>query len=202
MGALQSVVAPADLPAGLQRRGRGAHSARPRDRFLQASVRLGDARAAAGLPHQVWLLKRELLWIPLFGWGLALLDPIAIDRKAGRQAITRLVEQGRRHLDAGRWVIIFPEGTRMAPGESGRYGIGGPALAEASAYPIVPVAHNAGSFWPRRGFLKRAGTVRMVIGPTIETRGKTAEAVREEARAWIEATTREIEERAKNEKGK
>lgn len=148
-------------------------------------------------PHQVWLLKRELLWIPLFGWGLALLDPIAIDRKAGRQAITKLVEQGRRHLDAGHWVIIFPEGTRVAPGETGRYGIGGPALAEASAYPIVPVAHNAGSFWPRRGFLKRPGTVRMVIGPTIETRGKRAEEIRDEARTWIETATREIEEREK-----
>lgn len=145
------------------------------------------------LPHQIWLLKRELLWVPFFGWGLALLDPIAIDRKAGRRAISHLVKEGKRHLDAGRWVIIFPEGTRVAPGETGRYGIGGPALAEQAGYPVVPIAHNAGQFWPRRGFLKQPGTVRMVIGPTIDTRGKSAEEIRDEAQAWIEPVTRELE---------
>ncbi|MDX9739820.1 MAG: lysophospholipid acyltransferase family protein [Gammaproteobacteria bacterium] len=153
-------------------------------------------------PHQIWLLKRELLWIPFFGWGLALLDPIAIDRKSGRRAINHLVAEGRRHLDAGRWVIIFPEGTRVASGETGRYGIGGPALAEESGYPVVPVAHNAGQFWPRRGFLKRPGTVRMMIGPTIETHGKSAEEIRDEAKAWIEAATREIEGAEESENGK
>jgi 1-acyl-sn-glycerol-3-phosphate acyltransferase len=81
----------------------------------------------------------------------------------------------------------------VAPGQTGRYGIGGPALAEQSGYPVVPVAHNAGQFWPRRGFLKRPGTVRMVIGPTIETRGKSAEEIRDEAQSWIETVTRELE---------
>ena len=146
-------------------------------------------------PHQVWLLKRELLWVPLFGWGLAMLDPIAIDRSAGRKAVSQLIEQGRRHLDAGRWVIIFPEGTRVAPGQTGRYGIGGAALAQATGYPVVPVAHNAGEFWPRRRFLKRPGTIRLVVGPTISTQGKTAEQIRDEARDWIEGTMREIEGR-------
>lgn len=143
-------------------------------------------------PHQIWLLKRELLWVPLFGWGLAMLEPIAIDRKAGRKAVTQLVEQGTRHLRAGRWVVIFPEGTRVAPGETGRYGIGGAALAQSSGYPVVPVAHNAGEFWPRRGFVKRPGTITMAIGPLITSDGKTAEQIRDEARDWIEARIREI----------
>lgn len=144
-------------------------------------------------PHQVWLLKRELLWVPLFGWGLAMLQPIAIDRRAGRKAVSQLIEQGRRHLDAGRWIIIFPEGTRVAPGQTGRYGIGGAALAEATGYPVVPVAHNAGEFWPRGSFLKRPGTVTLAIGPLIPAQGKTAEQIRDEARDWIEAKMREIE---------
>lgn len=144
-------------------------------------------------PHQIWLLKRELLWVPFFGWGLAMLDPIAIDRKAGRKAVTQLVEQGTRHLQAGRWVIIFPEGTRVAPGETGRYGIGGAALAQSSGYPVVPVAHNAGEFWPRRGFIKRPGTITMSVGPLIDSAGKTAEQIRDEARDLIEARMRDIE---------
>lgn len=145
-------------------------------------------------PHQIWLLKRELLWVPLFGWGLAMLDPIAIDRRAGRKAVAQLIEQGKRHLDQGRWVIIFPEGTRVAPGQTGRYGIGGAALAQTSGYPVVPVAHNAGQFWPRRRFLKRPGTIRLAIGPLIHTEGKSAEQIRDEAREWIENRTREIEQ--------
>jgi 1-acyl-sn-glycerol-3-phosphate acyltransferase len=143
-------------------------------------------------PPQIWLLKRELLWIPFFGWGLAMLEPIAIDRSAGRKAIEQLVRQGKERLAAGRWVIIFPEGTRMAPGQTGRYGIGGAVLAAASGYPVVPVAHNAGEFWPRRGFIKRPGTITVSIGPVVETRGKDAEMIREEARAWIEHESREI----------
>ncbi|MDR2877286.1 MAG: 1-acyl-sn-glycerol-3-phosphate acyltransferase [Chromatiales bacterium] len=144
-------------------------------------------------PHQIWLLKRELLWVPFFGWGLAMLDPIAIDRKAGRKSVTQLIEQGTRHLKAGRWIIIFPEGTRVAPGEVGRYGIGGAALAQASGYPVVPVAHNAGEFWPRRGFLKRPGVITMRIGPGITSMEKTAEQIRDEARDWIEAAMRDID---------
>jgi 1-acyl-sn-glycerol-3-phosphate acyltransferase len=137
-------------------------------------------------PHQVWLLKRELLWIPFFGWGLAMLRPIAIDRRAGTRAVTQLVDQGTSHLRGGRWVIIFPEGTRVPPGETGRYGIGGAVLASRSGFPVVPVAHNAGEFWPRKGFLKRPGTIVLSVGPLIESRGKTAEQIRDEAKMWIE----------------
>ncbi len=144
------------------------------------------------LPYQVWLMKRELLRIPLFGWGIAMLHPIAIDRRGGRKAIEQLVEQGARHLADGRWVMVFPEGTRVAPGETGRYGIGGAVLAATTGYPVVPVAHNAGEFWPRKGFVKRPGTITLAIGPPIETRGKTPEQIRDEARDWIEAKSREL----------
>ena len=144
-------------------------------------------------PPQTWVLKRELLWIPLFGWALALLRPIAIDRGAGRVAIEQVIEQGRERLQSGIWVVVFPEGTRVAPGTRRRYGIGGAALAAESGYPVVPVAHNAGSFWPRRGFLKRPGTIRLVIGPVIDSHGKTAEEIRRQAEDWIENTMAGLE---------
>jgi 1-acyl-sn-glycerol-3-phosphate acyltransferase len=144
-------------------------------------------------PPQTGVLKRELLWIPLFGWALALLRPIAIDRGAGRVAIEQVIEQGRERLQSGIWVVVFPEGTRVASGTRRRYGIGGAALAAASGYPVVPVAHNAGFFWPRRGFLKRPGTIRVVIGPVIDPRGKTAEEIRRQAEEWIENTMARLE---------
>jgi 1-acyl-sn-glycerol-3-phosphate acyltransferase len=144
-------------------------------------------------PPQTWVLKRELLWIPLFGWALALLRPIAIDRGAGRQAIEQIIAQGRERLQSGIWVVVFPEGTRVAPGTRRRYGIGGAALASASGYPVVPVAHNAGSFWPRRGFLKRPGTIRVVIGPVIDSQGRNAEDIRRVAEEWIENTMVRLE---------
>jgi 1-acyl-sn-glycerol-3-phosphate acyltransferase len=144
-------------------------------------------------PPQTWVLKRELLWIPLFGWALALLRPIAIDRGAGRVAIEQVIEQGRERLQSGIWVVVFPEGTRVAPGTRRRYGIGGAALAAASGYPVVPVAHNAGSFWPRRGFRKRPGMIRVVIGPVIDSHGKTAEEIRRQAEEWIENTMAGLE---------
>jgi 1-acyl-sn-glycerol-3-phosphate acyltransferase len=144
-------------------------------------------------PPQTWVLKRELLWIPLFGWALALLRPIAIDRDAGRRAIEQVIEQGRERLQSGIWVVVFPEGTRVAPGTRRRYGIGGAVLAAETGYPVVPVAHNAGSFWPRRGFHKRPGTVRVVVGPVIDPRGKTAEDIRRQAEEWIENTMTGLE---------
>jgi len=144
-------------------------------------------------PPQTWVLKRELMWIPFFGWALALLHPIAIDRGSGRKAIEQVVAQGRDRLRSGIWVVVFPEGTRVAPGTRRRYGIGGAALAAETGYPVVPVAHNAGSFWPRRSFFKRPGTVRVVIGPVIEAQGKTAEEIRDLAETWIENKMLELE---------
>jgi len=136
----------------------------------------------------VWLLKRELLWVPFFGWGLAMLEPIAIDRKAGRKALQQLLDIGAKRLAAGRWVVIFPEGTRVAPGQRGRYAPGGAMLAVRSACPAVPVAHNAGEFWPRRGFVKYPGTIRIGIGPAVDTREHSAQEVNTLAEQWIEET--------------
>ncbi len=146
-------------------------------------------------PIQTWVLKRELLLIPFFGWGLALMKPIAIDRGAGRKAVTQVIEQGQARLKEGIWIVVFPEGTRMAPGTTRRYGIGGAALAAESGYPVVPVAHNAGFFWPRRGFLKKPGTIHVVIGPVIHTRGKSAEEINRAAEEWIENKMVELEKR-------
>jgi 1-acyl-sn-glycerol-3-phosphate acyltransferase len=144
-------------------------------------------------PPQTWVLKHELMWIPLFGWALALMRPIAIDRGAGRQAVEQVIEQGRERLQAGIWVVVFPEGTRVTPGTRRRYGMGGAVLAAETGYPIVPVAHNAGSFWLRRGFLKRPGTIRVVIGPTIDPRGKKAEEIIKQVEEWIENKMVELE---------
>jgi 1-acyl-sn-glycerol-3-phosphate acyltransferase len=147
-------------------------------------------------PPQVWVLKRELLWLPFFGWGLAMTQPIAIDRNAGRKAIEQIVDQGRARLESGRWVVVFPEGTRMPVGQTKRFGVGGAVLAAQTGHPVVPVAHNAGSYWPRRGFIKRPGTIRLVIGPTIDSRGKTPEEIRQLAETWITSAMVALGEKA------
>ncbi len=136
--------------------------------------------------RQSWVIKQELLWVPIFGWGMYMMKPIALNRGAGKKAINQLVEKGRRHLEEGRWIIVFPEGTRISPGKKGRYKIGGAVLAERTGYPVVPVAHNAGEYWPRRKFIKRPGTVQVRIGPPIETKNKTAQQIMSEAEQWIE----------------
>lgn len=144
-------------------------------------------------PPYTYVLKRELLWIPFFGWGLALLKPIAINRSAGRRALEQVVEQGRARLQGGISVLVFPEGTRVAPGQKRRWGLGGAVLAAETGYPVVPVAHNAGSYWPRRGFLKRPGVIEVVIGPAIETQGRSAEDINRMAEAWIAQTMESLE---------
>ncbi|MBI3375764.1 MAG: 1-acyl-sn-glycerol-3-phosphate acyltransferase [Betaproteobacteria bacterium] len=143
-------------------------------------------------PPQVHVLKRELLWIPFFGWGLALMSPIAIDRSRGATALKAMVRQGRERLAQGFWVVVFPEGTRVAPGERRRYQLGGAWLAAKAGVPVVPVAHNAGLVWPRNAFLKRAGLVTVRVGPAIETAGRTAEAITAEAETWIETQQEEL----------
>ena len=136
----------------------------------------------------VWVLKRELLWVPVFGWALAVNRPIAINRKAGRAAVNQVIEQGTERLNSGCSVMIFPEGTRVAPGVRKRYGIGGAILAEASGYPVVPIAHNAGIFWRRRDIRKYPGTINVVIGQPIATDGLSAQEINARAEEWIEAT--------------
>lgn len=137
-------------------------------------------------PPQVHVLKRELLWIPFFGWGLALMSPIAIDRARGVAALRAIARRGRERLAQGFWVIVFPEGTRVAPGERRAYQPGGAWLAAAAAAPVVPVAHNAGLFWPRNAFVKRPGTVTVRIGPAIETASRDPETINAMAEKWIE----------------
>jgi 1-acyl-sn-glycerol-3-phosphate acyltransferase len=138
-------------------------------------------------PRQVWVLKRELGWIPVVGWCIRLLHAIAIDRSSGRVAVGQVVEQGRQRLAEGDWVMIFPEGTRTAPGERRKYGVSGALLAVEAGKCVVPVAHNAGHFWPRRGLRKRRGTIRVVIGPAIRCAGRDPREVNEEAQRWIES---------------
>lgn len=132
------------------------------------------------------VIKQELLKLPFFGWAFRMLSPIAIDRSAGREALKQIVAQGKEKLAAGFWVLVFPEGTRMAPGEKGRYGIGGGWLAAETGVPIVPVAHNAGEVWPKNAFVKRPGTITVSIGPPIATQGKSAADLTREVEAWIE----------------
>ena len=132
------------------------------------------------------VIKQELLNVPVFGWAFRMLSPIAIDRSAGREALKQIVKQGKDKLAQGFWVLVFPEGTRVAPGEKGRYGIGGSWLAAETGAPIVPVAHNAGEVWPKNAFIKRPGTVTVSIGPVIETAGKSAAELTRVVEAWIE----------------
>jgi 1-acyl-sn-glycerol-3-phosphate acyltransferase len=144
------------------------------------------------LPPQVWVLKRELTWIPFIGWGVRLLHCIAINRGAGGAAVKQMIEQGRARLAEGLWISVFPEGTRMPAGETRRYGVGGAAIAVETGALIVPVAHNAAYFWPRRGLMKKAGTIRVVIGPPIATQGRDPRAVNEEAQRFIEAHSGQV----------
>lgn len=143
-------------------------------------------------PPQTWVLKRELLWLPVFGWGLAMMRPVAIDRKAGKKALKQVIQQGTERLKRGLWLIIFPEGTRTAPRERKRYAIGGAMLAEKSGFPVVPVCHNAGEFWAKGSFLKQPGTITLVIGETIDPTGIRATELNQKVEEWIETTYERI----------
>lgn len=143
-------------------------------------------------PPQSYLLKRELLWIPFFGWGLALMSPIAIDRAKGRAALRQLAARGAERLAQGFWIVIFPEGTRTAPGRRRKYQLGGAWLAARTGAPVVPVAHNAGLVWPRNGFLKRSGLITVRIGPAIDSTGCEPEAINKLAESWIEEQQRTL----------
>jgi 1-acyl-sn-glycerol-3-phosphate acyltransferase len=137
-------------------------------------------------PPQVHVLKKELLWIPFFGWGLAMMSPIAIDRAKSRAALRQLARLGKERILQGFWVVIFPEGTRVAPGTRRKYQPGGAWLAVQTATPVVPVAHNAGLYWPKNAFLKHPGTITMRIGPAIPTQGRNPAEVTAEVESWIE----------------
>ncbi len=143
-------------------------------------------------PPQTWVVKRELQWIPLFGWGLAAMRPIAINRSAGHTAVMQVIAQGRERLAQGIWITVFPEGTRMPPGQTKKYGVSGAALARDVQCPIVPVAHNAGDFWPRRGLKKRPGLIRFCIGPPIDPADRPPRETNRMVQDWIESRMREI----------
>jgi 1-acyl-sn-glycerol-3-phosphate acyltransferase len=139
-------------------------------------------------PPQAWVLKHELTWIPILGWAIYMMRPIAIDRGSGHVAVNQVLEQGRQRLQAGLWILVFPEGTRMAPGTTRKYGISGALLATQTGKFVVPVAHNAGYYWPRRGLVKKPGTIRVVIGEPIDPRGLEPRELNERIQAWIETT--------------
>ncbi len=138
----------------------------------------------------VWVVKRELTWIPLFGWALWAIDAIALNRGTGRKAIQQLVAESRQRMDEGRTLVLFPEGTRVMPGQHKPFKLGGAIVAQQTGYSILPIAHNAGEFWPRHSWIKWPGTVRVVIGKPIDPTGKTPEQIIAEVGNWI---TRECE---------
>lgn len=144
-------------------------------------------------PQQTWVLKKELLRVPFFGWALALLKPIAIDRADKKNAMQQLIKQGTAQLKSGRWVVVFPEGTRIAAGKTHKFSKGGFVLAKESGYSLVPVAHNAGSFWPRRGFIKYPGTITAVIGTPIDPHDLSVEELITKAETWINQTVAQLE---------
>jgi 1-acyl-sn-glycerol-3-phosphate acyltransferase len=147
----------------------------------------------SAMPRELcFVFKRELLWIPFFGWGIGLLDMIHIDRSKGRNAFESVVNQGRRKLADGRWIIMFPEGTRTPVGAAGTYKTGGARLAIRTGVPVVPLAVNSGEFWPKKRFTKLPGVITVSIGKPIESAGKTPEQLNEEVEAWIEAEMRRI----------
>jgi 1-acyl-sn-glycerol-3-phosphate acyltransferase len=134
-----------------------------------------------------FVAKRELLWLPFFGWGFALASPITIDRSAGNLALQRMVDQGRDRIAHGFWIVIFPEGTRIRAGTRAKYKSGGARLAIGMDKPIVPVAHNAGYLWPKGGWGKTAGTITVSIGRPISSAGRDAFELTAEVENWIEA---------------
>lgn len=144
-------------------------------------------------PETTWVVKREIMYVPILGWGMRyMLDPIFINRAAGRSAVKQVIAQGKQKLAAGTWVTVFPEGTRMPPGETRRYGVSGAALAQRAGCKIVPVAHNAGDFWGRRSIVKRPGNIRMCIGPPIDPAGRDPKETNLLVQKWVEDKMSEI----------
>jgi 1-acyl-sn-glycerol-3-phosphate acyltransferase len=140
-----------------------------------------------------YVFKRELLYIPFFGWALGLLKMVHIDRKQGKDAFVSVIRQGRERLADGSWVIMFPEGTRTPVGRSGKYKTGGARFAIGAQAPVVPIAHNAGRVWPRNAFTKNPGIVTVSIGPPIDSTGLTPDQLNRRVELWIEAEMRRID---------
>lgn len=146
-------------------------------------------------PPQVWVLKKELLRIPFFGWGLSMTSPIAINRGSVRAALKQILKQGKDRLKKGLWIVIFPEGTRIVPGKKGKYGIGGAWLATHTGVSVVPVAHNAGEFWGKNSFIKQPGIITVSIGAPIDPTGMEASELNAKVEAWIELEVARISDK-------
>jgi 1-acyl-sn-glycerol-3-phosphate acyltransferase len=146
------------------------------------------------MPHPLaYVFKRELLYIPFFGWSMARMDMIHIDRKQGSRAFAKVVQQGRRLLKQGNWVIMFPEGTRIPRGEAGQYKSGGTRLAIACGAPVIPIAVTSAKCWPRKAFVKWPGTVDISIGKPIPSEGRKQDELMREVQTWIESEMRRLD---------
>jgi 1-acyl-sn-glycerol-3-phosphate acyltransferase len=149
------------------------------------------------MPRELcFVFKRELLWVPFFGWGIGLLKMIHIDRSQGRDAFESVVQQGQRKLDEGRWIIMFPEGTRIARGRKGKYKSGGSRLAIRTAVPVVPIAVNSAACWPKKPWIKRPGLITVSIGPPIDSHGMSPDQLSTEVERWIEGEMRRLDPNA------
>jgi len=140
----------------------------------------------------VFVFKKELIYIPFFGWGIGMLRMIPIDRSKGRDAFSQVLQHGRRRLDDGQWVMMFPEGTRTAVGSQGRYKAGGARLAVETNTPVVPIAVNSGQYWPKKSFIKIPGTIIVSIGKPISPEGLSPAELNERVENWIESEMRVI----------
>ncbi|MFZ2725853.1 MAG: lysophospholipid acyltransferase family protein [Methylococcaceae bacterium] len=145
------------------------------------------------LPVHTIVLKESLLWIPFWGWAARLLKPIAIDRESQHAALRIILNKGTQYLNEGLWIVIFPEGTRTAPHQFKKFNAGGALLAQKSGYPIIPIAHNAGTYWPRYSFLKYPGTIKVKIGEAIITTGRKTNDINAEAEQWIAQAMHDIQ---------
>lgn len=147
----------------------------------------------AHMPRNVcFVYKKELHRVPFFGWGLALLRMIPIDRAKGRDAFEQVIKQGKQCMDDGRWPLLFPEGTRVPPGKTARFKMGGALLASRTGAAVIPIAHNAGECWRRNAFIKRPGLITVSIGPAISSEGLTPEELNAKVQAWIEEEMRQL----------
>ncbi|MBA4262827.1 MAG: 1-acyl-sn-glycerol-3-phosphate acyltransferase [Comamonadaceae bacterium] len=152
---------------------------------------------AALMPHPLaFVFKKELLYVPFFGWAMGRMDMIHIDRSKRAQAFNKVVEQGQRLLDQGTWVIMFPEGTRIPRGQKGQYKNGGTRLAVATGAPVIPIAVTSAKCWPRKAFIKTPGTVEFSIGKPISSVGREPDELMREVEAWIEAEMRRLDPEA------